>query len=171
MSRRALFLEGTLLILKASTLYIEDIITILEILVENIFVVFAGKVFQQIVGSPMVTNCAHFLTDIILYSYEAEITRLQALLSADKKKKKKKKKKKNKQKRKQHSTSVQYSHIDTSTKFYPLIIQTVRIILVRCVRQSLRSMTRRRLHCCILLGFIPIDQEINFHIKKLRVNA
>ena len=30
----------------------------LEFLVDNIFVVFAGKVFQQIVGIPMGTNCA-----------------------------------------------------------------------------------------------------------------
>ena len=44
----------------------------LEFLVDNIFVVFAGKVFQQIVGIPMGTNCAPLLADIFLYSYEAE---------------------------------------------------------------------------------------------------
>ena len=42
----------------------------LEFLVDNIFVVFAGKVFQQIVGIPMGTNCAPLLADIFLYSYE-----------------------------------------------------------------------------------------------------
>ena len=36
----------------------EDIIKMLEFLVDNIFVVFAGKVFPQIVGIPMGTNCA-----------------------------------------------------------------------------------------------------------------
>ena len=36
----------------------DDIIKMLEFLVDNIFVVFAGKVFQQIVGIPMGTNCA-----------------------------------------------------------------------------------------------------------------
>ena len=44
----------------------------LEFLVDNIFVVFAGKVFQQIIGIPMGTNCAPLLADIFLYSYEAE---------------------------------------------------------------------------------------------------
>ena len=44
----------------------------LEFLVDNIFVVFAVKVFKQIVGIPMGTNCAPLLADIFLYSYEAE---------------------------------------------------------------------------------------------------
>ena len=51
----------------------------LEFLVDNIFVVSGGKVFQQIVGIPMGTNCAPLLTDIFLYSYEAEF--IQSLLS------------------------------------------------------------------------------------------
>ena len=61
----------------------EDIIKMLEFLVDNIFVVFAGKVFQQIVGIPLGTNCAPLLADIFLYSYEAEF--IQSLLSAGKK--------------------------------------------------------------------------------------
>ena len=61
----------------------EDIIKILEFLVDNIFVVFAGKVFQQIIGIPMGTNCAPLLDDIFLYSYKAE--HIQSLLSAGKK--------------------------------------------------------------------------------------
>ena len=56
----------------------------LEFLVDNIFVVFGGKVFQQIVGIPMGTNCAPLLADIFLYSYEAEF--IQSLLSNGKKK-------------------------------------------------------------------------------------
>ena len=59
------------------------LIWMLEFLVDNIFVVFAGKVFQQIIGIPMGTNCAPLLTDIFLYSYEAEF--IQSLLSAGKK--------------------------------------------------------------------------------------
>ena len=55
----------------------------LEFLVDNIFVVFVGKVFQQIIGIPMGTNCATLLADIFLYSYEAEF--IQSLLSAGKK--------------------------------------------------------------------------------------
>ena len=65
--------------------YTEDgIVNMLEFLVDNIFVVFGGKVFQQIVGIPMGTNCAPLLADIFLYSYEAEF--IQSLLSAGKKK-------------------------------------------------------------------------------------
>ena len=55
----------------------------LEFLVDNIFVVFAGKVFQQIVGIPMGTNCAPLLADIFLYSYEAEF--IQSLPSTGRK--------------------------------------------------------------------------------------
>ena len=36
----------------------EDISRMLEFLVVNIFVVFDGKVFLQIIGIPMGTNCA-----------------------------------------------------------------------------------------------------------------
>ena len=61
----------------------DDIIKILEFLVDNIFVVFAGKVFQQTVGIPMGTNCAPLLADIFLYSYEADF--IQSLLSTGKK--------------------------------------------------------------------------------------
>ena len=54
----------------------------LEFLVDNIFVVFGGKVFQQIAGIPMGTNCAPLLANIFLYSYEAEF--IQSLLSTGK---------------------------------------------------------------------------------------
>ena len=52
--------EGTLLFL------------ILEILIDNIFVSFGGTLFQQVVGISMGTNCAPFLADLFLYSYESE---------------------------------------------------------------------------------------------------
>ena len=55
----------------------------LEFLVDNIFVVFAGKVFQQIVGIPMGTNCAPLLADLFLYSYEAGF--IQSFLSIGRK--------------------------------------------------------------------------------------
>ena len=55
----------------------------LEFLVDNIFSVFAGKVFQQTVGIPMGTNCVPLLADIFLYSYEADF--IQSLLSTGKK--------------------------------------------------------------------------------------
>ena len=50
--------------------YSEDyIIKMPEFLIDNIFAVFARKVFQQTVCIPMGTNCAPFLADIFLYSY------------------------------------------------------------------------------------------------------
>ena len=61
----------------------EDIIKMLEFLVDNIFVVFAGKVFQQIIGIPMGTNCVPLLSALFLYSYEAGF--IQSLLSNGKK--------------------------------------------------------------------------------------
>ena len=63
--------------------YTEEIIRMLEFRFDNIFVVFAGKVFQQIIGIPMGTNCAPLLADIFLYSYEAEF--IQSLLSTGRK--------------------------------------------------------------------------------------
>ena len=53
----------------------------LEFLVDNIFLVFAEKVFQQIVGILMGKNCAHLLADIFLYLlvYEAESIDLYSL--------------------------------------------------------------------------------------------
>ena len=62
----------------------DDIINMREFLVDNIFVVFGGKVFQQIVGIPIGTNCAPLLADIFLYSYEADF--IQSLPSTGKKK-------------------------------------------------------------------------------------
>ena len=94
----------------------DDIVNMLEFLVDNIFVVFGGKVFQQIVGIPMGTNCAPLLADIFLYSYEAEF--IQSLLST--------------------------SHTDTSMTYCQSITQILRIIWVRCIPLSLRSKTRRR---------------------------
>ena len=56
----------------------------LEFLVDNIFVVFGEKVFQQIVGIPMGTNCTPLPADIFLYSDEADF--IQSSLSPWKKK-------------------------------------------------------------------------------------
>ena len=55
----------------------------LEYLIDNIFVEFGGRIFQQTIGIPMGTNCAPLLADLFLYSYEAEF--VQSLLKAGKK--------------------------------------------------------------------------------------
>ena len=61
-----------------------DIFNMLEFLMDNIFVMFGGCVFQQTVGIPMGTNCAPLLTDTFLYSYEADF--IQGLLKKNEKK-------------------------------------------------------------------------------------
>ena len=61
-----------------------DIIIMLDFLIDNIFVMFGGCVFQQIVGIPMATNCAPLLADLFLYSYEADF--IQGLLTKNEKK-------------------------------------------------------------------------------------
>ena len=44
------------------------IINMLEFLIDNIFVIFGGRVFQQTVGIPMGTSCAPLLADLFYYS-------------------------------------------------------------------------------------------------------
>ena len=44
----------------------------IDFLIDNIFVNFGGRIFQQTIGIPMGTNCAPLLADLFLYSYEAE---------------------------------------------------------------------------------------------------
>ena len=61
-----------------------DIINMLEFLIDNIFVIFGGRVFQQTVGIPMGTNCAPLLADLFLYSYETDV--IQGLLKKNEKK-------------------------------------------------------------------------------------
>jgi hypothetical protein len=61
-----------------------DIFSMLEFLIENIFVMFGGRVFQQTVDIPMGTNCAPLLADLFLYSYEADF--IQELLKKNEKK-------------------------------------------------------------------------------------
>ena len=55
----------------------------LEYLIDNIFVEFGGRIFQQTIGIHMGTNSAPLLADLFLYSHEA--TFVQSLLQADKK--------------------------------------------------------------------------------------
>ena len=50
----------------------EQVISMLEFLIDNMFVSFGGLLFQQVVGIPMGTNCAPLLADLFLYSYESE---------------------------------------------------------------------------------------------------
>ena len=53
----------------------------LKFCIDNIFVMFSGRVFQQTVGIPMVINGALLLTDLFLYSYEVDF--IQGLLKTN----------------------------------------------------------------------------------------
>ena len=44
----------------------------IEFLIDNIFVQFGGRLFHQVIGILMGTNCAPLLADLFLYSYENE---------------------------------------------------------------------------------------------------
>ena len=58
---------------KGKTCYSEEqVISMLEFLIDNIFVCFGGTLLQQFVGIPMGTNCAPLLADLFLYSNESE---------------------------------------------------------------------------------------------------
>jgi len=56
----------------------------INFLIDNIFIEIGGRVFQQTVGIPMVTNCAPLLADLFLHSYEADF--VQELLRKGEKK-------------------------------------------------------------------------------------
>ena len=50
----------------------DSICEMIEVLIDNIFVQFGGRLFRQVIGIPMGTNCAQLLADLFLYSYENE---------------------------------------------------------------------------------------------------
>jgi hypothetical protein len=47
----------------------------LEFLIDNIFAMFGGRVFQQTVGIPMGTNCATPLADLFLFRKNQTLNR------------------------------------------------------------------------------------------------
>ena len=57
---------------------LHEIIQMFYFLIDNILVLFGGRVFQQTFGISMGTNCASLLTDLFLHAYDADI--LQGLL-------------------------------------------------------------------------------------------
>jgi hypothetical protein len=50
----------------------ETLISHINMLIDNIYVTFGDKVFQQIIGIPMGTDCAPLLANIYLHMYEFE---------------------------------------------------------------------------------------------------
>ena len=50
----------------------QNICEALTYLLDNIFIRFGTKLYRQIVGIPMVTNCATFIADLFLFCYERD---------------------------------------------------------------------------------------------------
>ena len=50
----------------------DNICKMIEFLIDNISVQFGGRLFRQVIGIPMETNCALLLADLFLYSYQNE---------------------------------------------------------------------------------------------------
>ena len=49
-----------------------DLISHVNYLIDNIYVVCGNVLFRQVIGIPMGTDCAPFLANLFLYSYECE---------------------------------------------------------------------------------------------------
>ena len=119
----------------------EDIITVLEFLVDNIFVVFAGKVLQQIIGIPKGTNCAPLPADIFLNSYEAEF--IQVLLLAGRK-------------RLASQFNFTYKYIDDVLSINNPYFENY-LGQIYSPDLEIKDTTENK-HFCFLLGFTPVNR-------------
>ena len=50
----------------------EEMIDAVYFLLDNIFIRFGNKIYRQVVGIPMGTNCAPLIADLFLYCYESQ---------------------------------------------------------------------------------------------------
>ena len=50
----------------------DNICKMIEFLIDNIYVHFGGRLFRQMIGITLGTNCAPLLADLFLYSYKNE---------------------------------------------------------------------------------------------------
>ena len=55
---------------KTLSLDCKKMIRVMNWLIDNIYVTFGDKLFRQVIGIPMGTDCAPFLANLFLYSYE-----------------------------------------------------------------------------------------------------
>ena len=113
----------------------------LEFVVDNIFVVIGRKVFQQIDGIVIGTNCAPFLADIFLYSCEAEF--IQSLLYTGKK-------------TLASQFNFTFRYIDDVLSINNPDFENY---LGKIIPLSLRSNTRWKQHLFFLLRFTPVVRE------------
>ena len=58
---------------KSDKKYKQDkIIQMFDFLIDNIFFLFGGRMFQQTIDIPMGTNCTPLLADLFMHDYEAD---------------------------------------------------------------------------------------------------
>ena len=50
----------------------DDLIKMINFLIGNVYVTCGHSLFRQVIGIPMCTDCAPFLANLFLYSYEHE---------------------------------------------------------------------------------------------------
>ena len=50
----------------------QNVCDALSYLLDNIYIKFGNKLYRQIVGIPMGTNCAPFVADLFLFCYERD---------------------------------------------------------------------------------------------------
>ena len=106
----------------------EDVFKILEFVVDNIFVLFGRKIFQQIVGTPLGSSPSQHISVLIR-------SPIQTVFSLGRKK--------------QYLSLT--SHIDISMAYCQLIIHSLSIVSFRYIPLSLRSKTRRRATLLLLI--------------------
>ena len=112
-------------------------INMLEFLIDNICVSFGGTLLQQVVGIPMVTNCAPLLTDLFLYSYEWEF--LQKLV---------------KDKKIHEARASSASFLDLYLEFDAMSMQLVSFITCGCESNAPfgNLQSRSRTHAVLVIG-------------------
>ena len=49
---------------------VDQMCNMVDFLADDIFVKFGGCILRQVIGIPLGTNCAPFLADLFLYSYQ-----------------------------------------------------------------------------------------------------
>ena len=51
---------------------IKQLVECINFVIDNNYVIFNGKIYRQVIGMPMGTNCAPYLANIFLHMYEVE---------------------------------------------------------------------------------------------------
>ena len=64
--------KGGYLTNKKSGFSVKQLVECINFVIDNNYVIFNGKIYRQVIGIPMGTNCALYLANIFLHMYEVE---------------------------------------------------------------------------------------------------